>query len=255
MNIFVLLKQTFDTEEQVIIENGKVVEDGVRFVINPYDEYAVEEAIQLTEEYGGEVTVVSVGPGRVEEALRTALAMGADKAVLVEDKACFGDEYTTSKVLATVIRNRPFDLILCGQMAVDDGAAQVGTRVAELLAIPHVATAVDLEIRNGTATIKRESEGNIEIIEANLPLLVTCQQGLNEPRYPSLPNKMKAKKKPLERLTVTNLQMEGMELAPKTEMLGVHMTPPKAPGRILQGDVREQVKELAHLLHDERRVV
>ena len=140
MNILVCLKQTFDTEEKITIENGQISEDGVEFVINPYDEYAVEEAVRLKEEHGGEVTVITIGPERAEQALRTAMAMGADKGVIVdtEDLDVELDEHSVAQILAATIEEEDleYDLILCGYMAVDDGSAQVGPRLAELLGFP-----------------------------------------------------------------------------------------------------------------------
>lgn len=255
MNIVVILKQTFDTEEKVTIKGGQISEDGVEFIINPYDEYAVEEAIKLRDEHGGEVTVISVGPDRAENALRTALAMGADKAVLVNDEAAFGDEYTTAKVLAAAIKRNGFDIVLAGNMAVDDGAGQGGPRVAELLDIPQVTTITGLKVEGGKATAERDVEGDLEIIEVSLPALFTAQQGLNEPRYPSLPGIMKAKKKPLEKITLADLGLSAEEVAPKTEELETFLPPQKQAGKILQGEIDDQAKELARLLRTEAKVI
>ncbi|MEW9673705.1 electron transfer flavoprotein subunit beta [Ammoniphilus sp. 3BR4] len=255
MNTLVILKQTFDTEEKITIQDGQIQEDNVEFIINPYDEYAVEEAIKLKEEFGGEVTVITVGPPRAENALRTALAMGADKAIIVDDEALFGDEYTISKVLATVIKDRPYDLILAGNMSVDSGAGQVGPRLAEELNIPHVATITNLTVEGLKATIVRDVEGDSEIIEAPLPLLVTAQQGLNEPRYPSLPGIMKAKKKPMERLSADDLGLSPEDLKAKTAIVEQYLPPKKEAGRVLSGDLGGQVKELVQLLRNEAKVI
>ncbi|MEW9670784.1 electron transfer flavoprotein subunit beta [Ammoniphilus sp. 3BR4] len=255
MNILVVMKQTFDTEEKINIQNGQIVEDGVEFIINPYDEYAVEEAIKLRDEFGGEVTVITVGPSRSESALRTALAMGADKAVIVDDKSLFGDEYTISHVLAAVIKDRPFDIILGGNMSVDNGAGQIGPRLAEVLGIPHVATITKLSIEGSAATIIRDVEGDSETIEVQLPVLVTAQQGLNEPRYPSLPGIMKAKKKPMERLSADDLGLNPEELKSKTAVIDQYLPPKKEAGRILSGDLGDQVKELVQLLRNEAKVI
>lgn len=197
MNIYVLMKRTFDTEEKITIANGKINEDGAEFIINPYDEYAIEEAIQVRDAQGGEVTVVSVGNEETEKQLRTALAMGADKAVLIniEDDVEDGDQFTTAKILAEYLKDKEADLILGGNVAIDGGSGQVGPRVAEQLGMPYVTTITKLEINGTTATITRDVEGDSEVIETSLPVLVTAQQGLNEPRYPSLPGIMKAKKK------------------------------------------------------------
>lgn len=255
MNILVVMKQTFDTEEKVSIQNGQINEDGVEFIINPYDEYAVEEAIKLRDEFGGEVTVITVGPTRAENALRTALAMGADKAVIVDDEALFGDEYQTAKVLAAVIKDRPFDVILGGNMSVDNGAGQGGPRLAEELGIPHVATITKLSIEGSKATVVRDVEGDSETIEVSLPVLLTAQQGLNEPRYPSLPGIMKAKKKPMERLGAADLGLNPGEIASKTQVIDQYLPPKKEAGRVLSGDLGDQVKELVGLLRNEAKVI
>src|SRR5690606_11351482 len=162
MNIVVCLKQTFDTEEKITIKDGQISEDGVEFIINPYDEYAVEEAIKLKEQFGGEVTVITVGPDRAESALRTALAMGADKAVLINDESLFGDEYTTAKVLAAAVKRNGFDIVLCGNVAVDDGAGQGGPRLAELLGIPQITTITKLEIDGDKVTRSEEHTSELQ---------------------------------------------------------------------------------------------
>lgn len=207
MNILVCMKQTFDTEEKITLQDGKISEENVEFIMNPYDEYAVEEAIKLKEQFGGEVTVISVGPSRVESELRKALAMGADKAILVDDESLFGDEFTISKVLAAVCKQQDYSIILCGYIAVDDGSGQVGLRLAEELEIPHIGTILKLEVDGDTVKVERDVEGDLEKLTAKLPILLTTQQGLNEPRYPSLPGIMKAKKKPLDRLSASDLDL------------------------------------------------
>ncbi|MCL6452232.1 MAG: electron transfer flavoprotein subunit beta/FixA family protein [Alicyclobacillus sp.] len=255
MNIIVLLKQTFDTEERISVENGKVKEDGVRFVINPYDEYAVEEAIRLKEANDGTVTVVSIGPSRTEEAIRTALAMGADEAVLADDPALFGDEFTAAKVLAAIIRPRAYDLIIGGNQAVDDGSGQVAVRLAEELGIPHISTVTKLTLEGNQLTAHRDAEGDVEVVTATLPALVTAQQGLNEPRYPSLIGIRKASKKPLTHVTAADLGLSSEDLEPRTEVTEVFLPKPKEAGRILSGDLSEQVKELVQSLRSVDKVV
>jgi electron transfer flavoprotein beta subunit len=254
LNILVLLKQTFDTEEKIVLENGKISEDGVEFIVNPYDEYAVEESIKLRDEHGGEVTVITVGPDRAEGALRTALAMGADKAVIVDDENLDTDEYSVAKILAAAIKDREYDIILGGNMAVDNGSGQVGPRLAEELNIPQVTTITKLDVNDGKATIERDVEGDVETIEVALPVLITAQQGLNEPRYPSLPGIMKAKKKPMERLTIDDLNIDG-DVAAKTTVIETYLPTRKEAGRVLSGDIQDQVKELVQLLRSEAKVI
>jgi electron transfer flavoprotein beta subunit len=256
MNIIVLLKQTFDTEEKIVIQDGQIVEDGPEYVINPYDEYAVEEAVKLKETQSAQVTVVTLGPPRVESALRTALAMGADKAILIEDDESLNlDEHCISKVLSAAIKDREYDLILTGSMSVDNGASQVAVRVAEELNLAHVATAVELTIDSDKVTVVKDVEGNSEVIEASLPLLVTAQQGLNEPRYPSLPGIMKAKKKPIERLSIDDLELNLEESAAKTVILDQFLPPKKEAGKVLSGELSGQAQELVQLLHQEAKVI
>ncbi|MFD6440853.1 electron transfer flavoprotein subunit beta/FixA family protein, partial [Peribacillus sp. NPDC060186] len=207
MNIFILIKRTFDTEEKINLTNGAIDEGGAEFIINPYDEYAIEEAILLKERLGGNVTVVTIGNEEAEKQLRTALAMGCDKAVLINtvDELEETDPFTTSKILSQYFKENEFDLILGGNVSIDKSSGQVGPRLAELLNIPYVTTITKINIDGKTAVIERDVEGDSEIIETSLPLLVTAQQGLNEPRYPSLPGIMKAKKKPLEELELDDL--------------------------------------------------
>ncbi len=255
MKILVLLKQTFDTEEEIVLVNGQLNENGVKFVINPYDEFALEEAIAIKEKFGGEVTAVTVGPERAEAALRTALAVGVDKAIIVDDESLFGDEYTISKVLAAVVKQDTYDIVLGGHMAVDDGAAQVGPRVAEELDIPHISTITKLEIVDGKVRVEKDVEGDTEIIEVAMPVLVTAQQGLNEPRYPSLPGIMKAKKKTIERLTAVDLKIDVADIVSKTEVVEQYLPSKKAAGKVLAGELNQQMSELVDLLRNEAKVV
>ncbi|WP_080844502.1 electron transfer flavoprotein subunit beta/FixA family protein [Cytobacillus gottheilii] len=257
MNIYVLLKRTFDTEEKITISSGKINEDGAEFIINPYDEYAVEEAIQVRDAHGGEVTVVSVGSEEAEKQLRTALAMGADKAVLIntEDDLEEGDQFTTSKILAEFLKDKEADLILAGNVAIDGGSGQVGPRVADLLDIPYITTITKLDINGTNVSIVRDVEGDSEVIETSLPLLVTAQQGLNEPRYPSLPGIMKAKKKPLDELELDDLDLDEDDVEAKTKTIEVYLPPKKEAGKILEGELQDQVQELVKHLHNEAKVV
>lgn len=257
MNIYALVKRTFDTEEKIVVKNGAIQEDGAEFIINPYDEYAVEEAIQVRDEHGGEVTVLSLGGEDAEKQLRTALAMGADKAVLIntEDDLDEMDEFSAAKIISEYLKDKDADLIIAGNVAIDGGSGQVGPRVAELLGINYVTTITDLKIDGTSATLVRDVEGDSETIETSLPLLVTAQQGLNEPRYPSLPGIMKAKKKPLEELELDDLDLDEDDVEAKTKTIDIFMPPEKAAGRVLEGDISDQVSELVNLLNKEAKVI
>lgn len=259
MNFLVCLKQTFDTEEKIVLSNGEISEDGVEFIINPYDEYAIEEAIRLKEVHGGEITVLTIGPDRAEQTLRSALAMGADKAILVETEDLEEelDEHSISRLIFAALQedDEEFDLILCGYMAVDDGSAQVGPRLAQLLQIPHVSTITKISIDGLKVEIEKDVEGDTEHIQTSLPLLVTTQQGLNDPRYPTIPGIMKAKRKPLTRYEVDDLSLSEKEIQSKTTQKEIFLPPKKTAGLILSGSIEEQVTSLIEKLSKEAKVL
>ncbi|TDL50210.1 electron transfer flavoprotein beta subunit/FixA family protein [Paenibacillus dendritiformis] len=252
MNIIVLVKQTFDTEEKIVIKDGKVVDDDVKFVLNPYDEYAVEEAIRIRDDQGGKVTVVSVGTERTIEALRTALAMGADEAVLINDDRIGTDEHAVAQALAAFVGTESADLVLGGNFSVDNGAGQVAVRMAKLLGIPHVSAITKLDIADGRAVGSRDAEGDTEVVELPLPALFTAQQGLNEPRYPSLQGIMKAKKKPLRELTLDDF---GVTAEARTAQTELFLPPQRQAGKLLSGEPAAQAQELFRLLRTEAKVV
>lgn len=253
MNIIVLVKQTFDTEEKVFIEEGKVVEDGVKFVLNPYDEYAVEEAIRIRDDQGGKVTVASVGSERTAEALRTALAMGADEAVLINDERVSNDEHAVAQALHAFVQTESYDLILGGNFSVDNGAGQVAVRLARLLGIPHVSAITKLNITDGRAVCARDAEGDTEIVELPLPALFTAQQGLNDPRYPSLQGIMRAKKKPFRVLTLDDLG--GITVEARTAQADLFLPPQRQAGKLIAGEPAAQAQELFRLLRTEAKII
>lgn len=257
MDIYVIIKRTFDTEEKIELTDGRVQTEGANYIINPYDEYAIEEAITVRDKFGGEVTVVTVGTEDAEKELRTALAMGCDKAVLIDSEELEEqDQTTTSDILAKFFEGKSFDLIIAGNVSIDNGTGQIGPRLAEKLGIAHVATIVKLDVADGgSVTAERDAEGDIEVIETALPLLVTAQQGLNEPRYPSLPGIMKAKKKPLEILELDDIDLDEDDVQPLTETAGIALPPGKSAGRILQGAIDEQAQELVKLLRTEAKII
>jgi electron transfer flavoprotein beta subunit len=256
MNIFVMIKRTFDTEEKIIIKDGKVSEDGATFIINPYDEYAIEEALKLRENHGGIVTVVTIGDEDAEKELRAALAIGADKGVLINDEDVEeGDQFSTSTILAAYLKDKEVDIVLAGNVTVDGASGQVGPRLAEELGISAVTMITKLTVDGIKATIERDLEGDLEIVETSLPLLVTCQQGLNEPRYPSLPGIMKAKKKPLEKLDLADLDLDEEDVQAKINSVELFLPPVKKAGKVLKGDLNQQVNELILLLRTEAKVI
>lgn len=254
MKIAVLVKQTFDTEEKLVLEDQAISEKNVKFIVNPYDEYAIEEAIQLRDQFGGEIIAVSVGQDRATDALRTALAMGADEAVLIcDERLNDADEVMIAEALACELRKHDVDIVIGGNFSVDSGGGQVAIRVAELLEIPHVGSITKLEINDRLATTHRDAEGDIEIVQVALPALFTAQQGLNEPRYPSLPGIMKAKKKPLKVNNLDELGLVAGESA--TSRVSLNLPPERGECQILNGDLQKQVLELTQLLRDQKKVI
>lgn len=256
MNIVVCIKQVPDTETQIkIASDGKNIDaSDIKWVMNPYDEFGVEEALRIKEAQGGEVTVVGVGPKRVTEALRTALAMGADKAILVEDEDIYGaDPVGIAKILAKAIEPLNPDLIFFGQRAVDDDCGLAGAALAEFMGLPQMAVITKLTVEEGKAVGTRPVEGQTLTLEASLPAVITAQKGLNEPRYASLPGIMKAKKKPFETKTLADL---GMERDDKIEVIALNPPPERAPGRAIEGETPQELAAgLAKALREEAKVI
>jgi electron transfer flavoprotein beta subunit len=250
VKIAVCVKRVPDTEARIKIAAGgaAIDESGVKFVINPYDEYAVEEALRLKEKAGGgEVVVVTVGGDPSQETIRTALAMGADRGVLLKVDALPLDPVPVGRALADELRDGGYDLILCGKQAVDDASHAVGIVVAELLEIPAVGAVAKLEIADGKGVAEREIEGGVEVVEFALPAVVTADKGLNEPRYPALKGIMAAKKKPLDTKPVT-LGDPGLEVTT------LAYPPERLAGRIV-GEGAEAVPALIEALRTEAKVL
>ncbi|MFP5212625.1 MAG: electron transfer flavoprotein subunit beta/FixA family protein [Acidobacteriota bacterium] len=265
MNIAVLLKQTPDTESVIrIAGDGKsIATDGLKWIINPYDEFAVEAALRLKEKHGGTVTIVSYGPARVVESIRTALAMGADKGVLIDDPALEGsDTLTIQKAVVAAMNEITPDIILCGSRAVDYDEAQRGPMLAEKLGWPHLALAVSIESDGGSVKIERPIEGGKVTLEAKLPALVTLggSHAVWNPRYASLPGIMKAKKKPLATKKLADLGLDASEFGPqkaKIAITSVEMPPQRAAGRVIDDglDTEGKARELVRVLHAEAKVI
>ena len=264
MNIIVCLKQVPDTESQVkVAPDGKtIVTDDVKWVMNPYDEFGVEEALQIKEKLGGEVTVIGLGPKRVTESIRTALAMGADKGILINDPALENsDALATGRALAAAIKDLDYDLIFTGQRGVDDDMGLVGATLAEFLDIPQLSIIVKAEVSEDGKSVKvnRPVEGQTLVIEASLPAVITTQKGLNEPRYASLPGIMKAKKKPLEEKTLADLGLDASQVGEGARKLKImELTPPpqREAGKIIEGETPEaKAAELVRLLHEEAKLI
>lgn len=260
MNVVVLLKQVPDTETKIKIgADGKTIDTSeIKWIINPYDEYALEAALRLQDSVGAKVTILSMGPERTVESIRTALAMGADQGVLVDDPAAeSGDALGKAKVLAAALMNLDFDLIFCGHRAVDDDENQVGIMVAELMGTPHLGLAVSVEVADGKVKIERPIEGARVTLEAKLPALVTFggAHAVWNPRYASLPGIMKAKKKPLETKTLADLGLSPDELGARVTVTSMELPAERQAGRVLEGDTAEKARELTRLLHEEAKLI
>jgi len=262
VNILVFVKQVPDTETRIQIQNGAVDTASVKWVANPYDEYAIEEALRIRERLGaGKVTVVSLGPDRAKEAIKYALSLGADEGIHVKaDGVALDDPLSAATVLAAAAKKAGFDLILAGKHAVDHDYGATGVMLAELLDVPHVSVVVGLEIdaaaKSGKA--KREIEGGVEHVSFELPAVVTTQKGLNEPRYASLKGIMAVKKKVVPEWTLADLGIDPATVAPAgaaLRTLETTLPPPRAAGKILEGEPADTARELVRLLREEAKVI
>ena len=256
MKIGVIVKQVPDTETKIKVKDdgSGIDESGIKFIVSPYDEFAIEEALKTKEAHAGsEVTVLSLGPARCVEAIRTALAMGCDKAIHIDDEGQNPDSFVTAKALAKVIQDQGFEVVFAGKQAIDADMGQVPQLIADTLAWPQVMILEAVEIGDGKAkATRRISGGAKEVYELPLPAIFGCEKGLNTPRYASLPGIMKAKSKPVETLKLSEQKGDASN---KLEFSNYRLPPEKAPGKILDGELSDQVKELVRLLREEAKVI
>lgn len=257
MKLLVCIKQVPDMESHFKVNAGGdwFSDADLAYRMNEYDEYAVEQAVQLREQLGdsAELTVLSIGPDRVVETIKKALAMGCDRGAHIQDPDVFRkDPWQVASIIAEYARDKKYDLIFTGMQSQDRGSAQVGVTVAELLGYASATTLVNFEYADGTVKGKRELEGGIKsVVRMGLPALVTCQLGLNVPRYPTLPNIMKAKKKEIEAVSVGSvLNQEPMSTSDK-------FYPPvkKGGGVVLEGDVADLADKLIAILKEKTTVL
>jgi electron transfer flavoprotein beta subunit len=248
VKILVPVKRVPDpaTTIRVLADGSGIATDNVKFVINPFDEIAIEEGLRIKEKHGGEVVLISVGQTNWQEQLRTGLAMGADSAILVKNEQPL-DTFAIAKVIAKVVGDEKPDLVIIGKQAIDDDSNQVGQMIAEFLGWPQATFASKIEIADGKCTVVREADGGLQTIAFMLPAVITTDLRLNEPRYASLPGIMKARKKPLKEIAVDSL---GIDLAPKVKIKGL-----KAPEKREAGRKVGSVQELVTLLHTEAKVI
>jgi electron transfer flavoprotein beta subunit len=265
MKVLVLAKYVPDSTANIKIKpDGSGIDPaGVKFVMNPFCEFAVEAALQLKEKNPAakaEITVLTLGPAAAVEVLRTAYAMGVDNAIHLCDDLFTGlDEMTTARVIAKAVKDLGFELILAGKQAIDFDSGQAGPALAECLGWPHVGTVVAINWAADfkSATVRRRIEGADEVVEIKLPAVLLCDKGLCEPRYPSLPGLMKAKKKPVDVKNAAALGFTAADFsreAAPTWMGEFSPPPPRPPGRTLKGEPPEAAKELVRLLHEEEKL-
>lgn len=260
MRIIVCVKQVIDTAAKIRVRDGAVDAQGSSRILNPYDEFAVEEAVRIREKKpDAGITLISLGPEGFRDTLRTGLAMGADKAVHLLDPEFEGlDNLGVAHALVKAIRILKFDLILCGRQAVDDDMAQVGPAIAALLEIPYITVITRLEFCEDykRAVVTRQIEGGAENIETSLPALLTCQKGLNEPRLPSLKGIMAAKKKEIQVMDAAAIGFDADLMgksANRSRQIGLEVPPQRRKGKILSGP--DAVFQLVKALRDDDRVV
>lgn len=253
MNIFVLVKQVPDTETRIKTTGTGIDENGVKWIVSPFDEHALEEALRQKEKTGAEVTAVTLGPERCIEALRTAYALGVDKAVFIKD-----DSYNildigyASAVLAKYLKDAGADLILAGHIAIDSQSSMVPAMIAQHLDCANINNAVELTIDGNDVTVRREVEGGLGTMKSSTPVVVSVSKGLNDPRYPSLKGIMASKKKQIETIDVSLPDVD----APRVEVVGMEPPPPRPPGRIIEGDSSQaKAAELVKALREEVKVI
>lgn len=268
MKILVIVSQTQDTEARIKVSaSGNSIDtEGMKWIMNPYDEFAVEEAIQTKEKHGGEVVVVSMGPARVIETIRQALAMGADSALhIVDEGSADVDSFVTAKVIAGEIKKLgDFDIVFTGMKIIDEESGQVGVQVAEELGIPHVSLVskvVEINPSTRKAVCQKEIDGGHMVVEVPLPCLITCPDAMNEPRYASLPGIMKAKKKPLTEVKVADINVSGLS---RVKIVEIKVPQIERRLKIIKGqdepmvkgaEVEKSAEELIKLLREESKVI
>jgi electron transfer flavoprotein beta subunit len=259
LNSVVCIAQVPDTETKIKIgADGKSIDEaGVKFIVSPYDELALEEAVKLKEANGGDVTVVCFGPDRAQTALRECLARGATKAVHVKGDSLACDSLGIAKVLAAAIKEIEHDLVFLGKQGVGTDNSLVGPMLGELLDYPHVNVVTHLEVGEGNLEAHREVEGAEEIIESSMPAVITAQKTLNEPRYASLKGIMAAKKIKIDATTVGDLGLEGSDIfGARLQIASIEMPAEKAAGRKLEGlDAAAAAQEIVNYIKDEVKAI
>lgn len=256
MKFYVCIKMVPDVYAPIQIKDGELIMDGDRMVLNAYDASAVEEALVLKEEHGGEVEVVCIGPAKATETIRKALAMGADKGVHIQTS---GDENFDSgsyaKILAAYFKDQEFDVLSLGKQSQDTDSGLTGSMVAEMLDLPYATNAVGLTAQDGTLTVKRQGDAGQEMIDLPLPCVVTCSNDMNEPRIPNLKGIMASKRKPVDTVEVSSLGLDENALSPNTKVLSYEEKPEREAGKKYEGEPEEIAREVAQLLDNQANVL
>jgi len=260
VNIFVFVKKVPDTESKIRIDHeaNAVLEEGLSFVINPYDEYAVEEALRLKEAGEATVTVFSIGSDESIPILKKALAMGADEAVLLKDdleETYDGLRFARILVQALKTKYSDYNLLLFGKQAVGADNSQVPSMVAELLGLPQVNVVTKLEIDGNTGNAHREIEGAVEKIAFSLPAVISAQKGLNEPRYETLKGIMAAKRKDIPVIEVKDLGLDGDQLTPQLELIKMESPPAREAGKVIEEEPNVAAKKVVEYLREEAKAL
>jgi electron transfer flavoprotein beta subunit len=260
MHILIPMKRVPDTETKIALADGKIDPNSLKsWIINPYDEYAIEESLRLVEaQGGGKVTMIAIGSEAVQETIRKALAMGADEAYHLQDAAFEGlDPLGQATVLAAAVEKiGEYDLIWTGWKEVDDDLGQTGILLADMLDLPHVANIITVEkVEGDSVVVRAEAEGGYQTVKVSTPAVLTESQGPHEPRYPSLKGIMGAKKKPLMVWSASDLGVDTDSLAPKLEVMSMSKPATRAGGRIIEGEPADAARELVRLLHEEAKAL
>ena len=262
MNIGVCVKMTANADARIKINGDATGVDmaGIKVVVSDYDEFAVEEAIKTKEKHGGEVVSFTVGDKSNDKLVRSgALALGVDRSIVISDDAAkAAGALGVAKVLTAALQKNleGCDILFTGKASIDDGSAQVGAMMAELLGWAQVTKVLALEIDGTTFKATRQMDAGVrQVVTGNLPVVITCEDGLNTPRYAKLPNIMKAKRKPLAQIGVADLGLDAAGVAPKASTASYELPPTRPAGRIIEGDAATAAKELVRLLRDEAKVL
>ncbi|MFW6157665.1 MAG: electron transfer flavoprotein subunit beta/FixA family protein [Balneolaceae bacterium] len=256
MKFYVCIKQVPDVNAPIQIKNDELIQDTDRMILNAYDASAVEEALVLTEQHGGEVEVVLAGPEKAKETIRKALAMGADKAVHIQtpgEKSY--DSAVYASILAAFFEGKEFDVISCGKQSQDSDAGLTGSMLAEKLGLPYATNAVGLSIEDNKLVVRRQGDAGQELIELPAPCLVTCSNDMNDPRIPSLKGIMQSKRKPVETITSDDLDIAAEALSSRTHVTGYEEKPSRKAGQKFDGEPDEIARKVARLLDEEANVV